>query len=51
MYLLPSVIFTLLDHRLVLSLSLQYAANLEELAFPDTNLIVKVAKRSLYRTN
>ncbi|KAF8826818.1 hypothetical protein HHX47_DHR5000858 [Lentinula edodes] len=28
-----------------------YAANLEELAFPDTNLIVKVAKRSLYRTN
>jgi len=28
-----------------------YAANLEALAFPDTNLIVKVAKRALYRTN
>ncbi|KAG8980570.1 pyruvate dehydrogenase E1, beta subunit, partial [Tulasnella sp. 427] len=28
-----------------------YAANLEGLAFPDTPLIVKVAKRSLYRTN
>ncbi|KAG9040717.1 pyruvate dehydrogenase E1, beta subunit [Tulasnella sp. UAMH 9824] len=28
-----------------------YAANLEALAFPDTPLIVKVAKRSLYRTN
>ena len=29
----------------------QYATNLEELAFPDTPLIVKVAKRALYRTN
>lgn len=29
----------------------QYAANLEALAFPDTPLIVRVAKRSLYRTN
>ena len=29
----------------------QYAANLEVLAFPDTSLIVKVAKRALYRTN
>ena len=29
----------------------QYAANLEALAFPDTPLIVKVAKRALYRTN
>jgi pyruvate dehydrogenase E1 component beta subunit len=28
-----------------------YAANLEVLAFPDTPLIVKVAKRALYRTN
>jgi len=28
-----------------------YAANLEDLAFPDTPLIVKVAKRALYRTN
>ncbi|KAF8266854.1 thiamine diphosphate-binding protein [Lactarius quietus] len=28
-----------------------YAANLEALAFPDTSLIVKVAKRALYRTN
>ncbi|KIO27106.1 hypothetical protein M407DRAFT_73652 [Tulasnella calospora MUT 4182] len=28
-----------------------YAANLETLAFPDTPLIVKVAKRALYRTN
>ncbi|KAG8965077.1 pyruvate dehydrogenase E1, beta subunit [Tulasnella sp. 419] len=28
-----------------------YAANLEALAFPDTPLIVKVAKRALYRTN
>ncbi|KAI5124901.1 hypothetical protein M0805_007329 [Coniferiporia weirii] len=28
-----------------------YATNLEELAFPDTPLIVKVAKRALYRTN
>jgi len=28
-----------------------YAANLENLAFPDTPLIVKVAKRALYRTN
>jgi hypothetical protein len=29
----------------------QYAGNLEALAFPDTPLIVKVAKRALYRTN
>jgi pyruvate dehydrogenase E1 component beta subunit len=29
----------------------QYATNLEALAFPDTPLIVKVAKRALYRTN
>ncbi|TCD68188.1 pyruvate dehydrogenase E1, beta subunit [Steccherinum ochraceum] len=28
-----------------------YAKNLEDLAFPDTPLIVKVAKRALYRTN
>jgi pyruvate dehydrogenase E1 component beta subunit len=28
-----------------------YAANLEALAFPNTPLIVKVAKRALYRTN
>ncbi|GBE79704.1 thiamine diphosphate-binding protein [Sparassis latifolia] len=28
-----------------------YAANLEALAFPDTPLIVKVAKRALYRSN
>ncbi|KAF8681634.1 Pyruvate dehydrogenase E1 component subunit beta [Rhizoctonia solani] len=28
-----------------------YAANLEALSFPDTPLIVKVAKRALYRTN
>lgn len=28
-----------------------YAANLERLAFPDTPLIVKVAKRALYRSN
>ncbi|KAI6034270.1 thiamine diphosphate-binding protein [Pisolithus microcarpus] len=28
-----------------------YATNLESLAFPDTPLIVKVAKRALYRTN
>ncbi|KAL5530676.1 PDB1 [Sanghuangporus sanghuang] len=28
-----------------------YAANLEAMAFPDTPLIVKVAKRALYRTN
>ncbi|KIY74059.1 Thiamin diphosphate-binding protein [Cylindrobasidium torrendii FP15055 ss-10] len=28
-----------------------YAANLELLAFPDTQTIVKVAKRALYRTN
>jgi len=28
-----------------------YATNLEELAFPDTRLIVKVAKRALYRSN
>ncbi|KAG7096877.1 hypothetical protein E1B28_004283 [Marasmius oreades] len=28
-----------------------YATNLEALAFPDTSLIVKVAKRALYRTN
>jgi len=28
-----------------------YATNLEALAFPDTQLIVKVAKRALYRTN
>lgn len=33
------------------SVSFQYAANLEALAFPDTPLIVKVAKRALYRTN
>jgi pyruvate dehydrogenase E1 component beta subunit len=36
------------DHVL---LGKQYAANLEALAFPDTPLIVKVAKRALYRTN
>lgn len=30
---------------------MQYATNLEALAFPDTPLIVKVAKRALYRTN
>jgi len=29
----------------------QYAANLEAISFPDTPLIVKVAKRALYRTN
>lgn len=29
----------------------QYAAKLEALSFPDTPLIVKVAKRALYRTN
>ena len=28
-----------------------YAANLEALSLPDTPLIVKVAKRALYRTN
>jgi len=28
-----------------------YAKNLEDLAFPDTPLIVKVAKRALYRSN
>jgi len=28
-----------------------YAGNLEVLAFPDTPLIAKVAKRALYRTN
>jgi len=28
-----------------------YATNLEALAFPDTNVVVKVAKRALYRTN
>nr|ACN53547.1 mitochondrial pyruvate dehydrogenase E1 component beta subunit-like protein [Serendipita indica] len=28
-----------------------YAANLEAYAFPDSDVIVKVAKRSLYRTN
>ncbi|KAF9446934.1 thiamine diphosphate-binding protein [Macrolepiota fuliginosa MF-IS2] len=28
-----------------------YATNLENLSFPDTPLIVKVAKRALYRTN
>jgi len=28
-----------------------YATNLEALAFPDTPVIVKVAKRALYRTN
>jgi len=28
-----------------------YAANLETLSFPDTSVIVKVAKRALYRTN
>ncbi|PFH52796.1 hypothetical protein AMATHDRAFT_73923 [Amanita thiersii Skay4041] len=28
-----------------------YATNLEALSFPDTPLIVKVAKRALYRTN
>jgi pyruvate dehydrogenase E1 component beta subunit len=28
-----------------------YATNLEAIAFPDTPLIVKVAKRALYRTN
>ncbi|KAJ7368377.1 thiamine diphosphate-binding protein [Mycena olivaceomarginata] len=28
-----------------------YATNLEALAFPDTPLIIKVAKRALYRTN
>ncbi|KAL0576917.1 pyruvate dehydrogenase E1, beta subunit [Marasmius crinis-equi] len=28
-----------------------YATNLEALAFPDTSLIVKVAKRALYRSN
>jgi len=28
-----------------------YAGNLEALSFPDTSLIVKVAKRALYRTN
>ncbi|KAG8865244.1 pyruvate dehydrogenase E1, beta subunit [Tulasnella sp. 330] len=28
-----------------------YAANLEAMAFPDTPLIIKVAKRALYRTN
>jgi hypothetical protein len=30
--------------------SFQYAANLEALAFPDTDVIVKVAKRVLYRS-
>jgi len=29
----------------------QYAKNLEDKAFPDTPLIVKVARRALYRTN
>jgi pyruvate dehydrogenase E1 component beta subunit len=29
----------------------QYATNLEALAFPDTPIIVKVAKRALYRTD
>jgi pyruvate dehydrogenase E1 component beta subunit len=29
---------------------LQYAANLEAYAFPDTDVIVKVAKRVLYRS-
>jgi pyruvate dehydrogenase E1 component beta subunit len=32
-------------------LRFQYATNLENLAFPDTPLIIKVAKRALYRTN
>jgi pyruvate dehydrogenase E1 component beta subunit len=36
---------------LVTNIQRQYAANLEALAFPDTPLIVKVAKRALYRTN
>lgn len=34
-----------------LRLFVQYATNLEALSFPDTPLIVKVAKRALYRTN
>ncbi|KAG6806881.1 pyruvate dehydrogenase E1, beta subunit [Tephrocybe sp. NHM501043] len=28
-----------------------YATNLENLSFPDTSVVVKVAKRALYRTN
>ena len=43
------------DHYCILTASdvrfYQYATNLENLAFPDTPLIVKVAKRALYRTN
>ena len=31
--------------------TMQYATNLEALAFPDTPVIVKVAKRALYRSN
>ena len=34
-----------------LTVILQYAKNLEEMAFPDTPVIVKVARRALYRTN
>lgn len=34
-----------------LTVILQYAKNLEEKAFPDTPVIVKVARRALYRTN
>ena len=36
---------------LTLLLSFHYATNLEALAFPDTPLIAKVAKRALYRSN
>lgn len=34
-----------------LTITIQYAKNLEDKAFPDTPLIVKVARRALYRTN
>lgn len=35
----------------LLIIILQYAKILEDKAFPDTPLIVKVARRALYRTN
>jgi len=41
----------LIAAQLIFNSLIQYAKNLEDLAFPDTPLIVKVAKRALYRTN
>ena len=29
----------------------QYAVNLENLTFPDTSVIIKAARRALYRSN